>query len=314
MSTVEIAVLLGAGAAAGAINTAVGAGTLISITAMLMMGFSPLASTVANAVGLLPGSAAGLHGYRRQLPADRRLLTQLAVLALGGAALGGLLLLIVPARSIPGIASCCILLSVGLVAVQPVLAHRAHGVQKTPGVQGIGHDKSHEQPRSFAQPQREGSALTPGIGAGEPATLVVQPKTIPDPPGRRTDPEDEPRGDTLINCGRLWTGTAVASIYSGVFAAGTGLILIGVFAAAIPGQSLQQINALKMWVATMITITSAAVFIPAGHVLWAPTLLIGAGTLVGGWFGASLGRRLPSGALRCLITATGVISAVHLLL
>src|SRR5215203_4567676 len=53
--------------AAGAINTLVGSGTLITFPVLLAFGYAPVTANVSNTVGLVPGSVAGAIGYRPQL-------------------------------------------------------------------------------------------------------------------------------------------------------------------------------------------------------------------------------------------------------
>ena len=53
--------------AAGAINTLVGSGTLITLPVLLAFGYSPVTANVSNTIGLVPGSVSGAIGYRREL-------------------------------------------------------------------------------------------------------------------------------------------------------------------------------------------------------------------------------------------------------
>src|ERR671938_423849 len=68
----EIAAIAAAGMAAGAINTLVGIGTLITFPVLLAFGYSPVTANVSNNVGLVPGSVTGAIGYRRELEGQRR--------------------------------------------------------------------------------------------------------------------------------------------------------------------------------------------------------------------------------------------------
>jgi uncharacterized protein len=67
----EIAAIAAAGVAAGAINTLVGSGTLITFPVLLAFGYSPVTANVSNTIGLVPGSVAGAVGYRRELAGQR---------------------------------------------------------------------------------------------------------------------------------------------------------------------------------------------------------------------------------------------------
>ena len=67
MSTVEIVVIFLAGVGAGTINAVVGSGTLVTFPTLVAFGFPPVTATMSNAIGLVPGSASGTWGYRREL-------------------------------------------------------------------------------------------------------------------------------------------------------------------------------------------------------------------------------------------------------
>jgi uncharacterized membrane protein YfcA len=55
------------------------------------------------------------------------------------------------------------------------------------------------------------------------------------------------------------------------------------------------------------------VFILVAEVDWAVAGLIAAGSIAGGFLGASLGRRIPAPALRGLVVVIGVVAVVTLL-
>ena len=71
MSTAEIVAIAAAGLAAGAINTLVGSGTLITFPVLLAFGYAPVTANVSNTIGLVPGSVSGAIGYRRELAGQR---------------------------------------------------------------------------------------------------------------------------------------------------------------------------------------------------------------------------------------------------
>ena len=56
-----------AGLAAGAINLSWGRARLITFPTLVAMGYSPVTSTMSNAVGLVAGDVSGTWGYRREL-------------------------------------------------------------------------------------------------------------------------------------------------------------------------------------------------------------------------------------------------------
>ena len=61
----EVVFVLLAGVWAGAINTIVGSGTLITFPVLLAVGVPPVTANVSNSIGLVPGSMTGAWGYRR---------------------------------------------------------------------------------------------------------------------------------------------------------------------------------------------------------------------------------------------------------
>ncbi|HEX7609684.1 MAG TPA: TSUP family transporter, partial [Solirubrobacteraceae bacterium] len=67
MSPGEIVAIAIAGLSAGAINTLVGSGTLITFPVLLASGYAPVTANVSNTIGLVPGSVSGAIGYRREL-------------------------------------------------------------------------------------------------------------------------------------------------------------------------------------------------------------------------------------------------------
>ena len=80
----ELVALLGAGAAAGLINTVVGSGTLITFPTLLALGVPPVIANISNTVGLAPGSLSGAWATGRSSPVSGR-----RVLWLGTASLLG---------------------------------------------------------------------------------------------------------------------------------------------------------------------------------------------------------------------------------
>jgi hypothetical protein len=118
-----VAVLL-AGVAAGTINTVVGSGTLITFPTLLAFGVPPVTANVSNTIGLVPGSASGAWGYRRELSGQRSRVVRLAAASLVGGTAGAVLLLALPAEAFNTIVPVLILAGVLLVIFQPAIARR----------------------------------------------------------------------------------------------------------------------------------------------------------------------------------------------
>jgi uncharacterized membrane protein YfcA len=119
-----IALVGSAGLAAGAINTVVGSGTLITFPVLLALGVPPVTANVSNTIGLVPGTASGAWSYRGELAGQRGRLIRLGSASLLGGIAGGLLLLSLPAGVFKAVVPVLIILAVGLVVAQPWLSRR----------------------------------------------------------------------------------------------------------------------------------------------------------------------------------------------
>jgi uncharacterized protein len=117
----SIAVLL-AGMAAGAINTVVGSGTLITFPVLLAFGYGPVTANVSNTIGLVPGSVSGAIGYRRELAGQRARALRLGVFSATGGLLGAIALLTLPDSAFEAIVPVLIALALVLVIAGPRLS------------------------------------------------------------------------------------------------------------------------------------------------------------------------------------------------
>src|ERR671934_657347 len=128
MDVGEVVAIALAGLAAGAINTVVGSGTLITFPVLLAFGYAPVTANVSNTIGLVPGSLSGAVGYRRELAGQRRRIVRLGAASLLGGTTGAVLLLVLPASAFKAIVPVFIAVALVLVVVQPrlnrALAHR----------------------------------------------------------------------------------------------------------------------------------------------------------------------------------------------
>jgi uncharacterized protein len=118
----EALAILAAGTAAGGVNAVVGSGSLITFPTLLAFGFPPVLANVSNNVGLVPGNVSGGFGYRRELAGQRGRLIRLGAASAVGAAAGAVALLTLPSAAFRLIVPVLILVSCGLVLVQPWLS------------------------------------------------------------------------------------------------------------------------------------------------------------------------------------------------
>jgi uncharacterized membrane protein YfcA len=121
LSPGEIVAIALAGLAAGAINTAVGSGTLITFPVLLAFGYPPVTANVSNTIGLVPGSVSGAIGYRRELSGQGRRIVRLGAMSLAGGLTGAVLLLVLPSSAFKAIVPVFIATAVILTLAQPRL-------------------------------------------------------------------------------------------------------------------------------------------------------------------------------------------------
>jgi uncharacterized protein len=134
----EIAAIVAAGMAAGAINTLVGSGTLITFPVLLAFGYSPVTANVSNTVGLVPGSVSGSIGYRRELEGQRTHTLRFAVASALGGVTGAVLLLVLPASAFEAIVPAFIAIALVSVVLQPRLDRLVAERRPPPDAHGTG--------------------------------------------------------------------------------------------------------------------------------------------------------------------------------
>ena len=131
MTPLHALAIFAAGMFAGTINTVVGSGTLVTFPVLLAFGYPPVVANVSNTVGLVPGSASGAWGYRRELAGQRRRVLPLAATSVTGGIIGAVLLLSLPASAFETIVPVFIAIALVLIVLQPrisrmLAAHRPH--------------------------------------------------------------------------------------------------------------------------------------------------------------------------------------------
>jgi uncharacterized membrane protein YfcA len=113
-----------AGLYAGTINVVVGSGSLVTFPTLIALGYPPVLANVSNNIGLVPGSMAGVYGYRRELVGQRPRLQQLLPASLAGGVLGAVLLFVLPSTVFKRVVVVLIVIALVLVIAQPWLSAR----------------------------------------------------------------------------------------------------------------------------------------------------------------------------------------------
>ncbi|GAB2823045.1 sulfite exporter TauE/SafE family protein [Actinocorallia aurea] len=109
----------------------------------------------------------------------------------------------------------------------------------------------------------------------------------------------------------LWVLVCAAGVYGGYFGAAQGILLIsllGIFLA----DEMQTVNGIKNGLSGIVNAAAAIIFIFIAEVDWWAVLLIGVGAMLGGYLGASVGRKLPPWALRTVIVCVGLSAIANL--
>jgi len=119
LSPGEVVAIALAGLSAGAINTLVGSGTLITFPVLLAFGYAPVTANVSNTIGLVPGSVSGAIGYRRELTGQRSRALRLGTMSVLGGLTGAVLLLLLPSSAFKAIVPVFIALALVLTVMQP---------------------------------------------------------------------------------------------------------------------------------------------------------------------------------------------------
>ena len=103
----------------------------------------------------------------------------------------------------------------------------------------------------------------------------------------------------------------VGAIYGGYFGAALGVMYVAALA-LILDEPLNRINALKNVLSAAVGLVTLLIFAVFAPVNWVAVLILAPATVVGGYAGARLARRLPSHVLRAVIVIFG--TAIGLLL
>jgi len=109
----------------------------------------------------------------------------------------------------------------------------------------------------------------------------------------------------------LLVAVFAAAVYGAYFGGGLGVILLAVLGIYLVDH-LQRLNALKSTLSLLINTVALVAFALFGPVDWTAVAVVAPASLLGGYAGARLARRLSPDALRTVVVAFGVVVAVWL--
>lgn len=104
----------------------------------------------------------------------------------------------------------------------------------------------------------------------------------------------------------------LAAVYGGYFGGALGVILISTLT-VLAGDTVVRLNALKGLLSLVIATVTVVIFAVGAPVDWLAVALLAPTTLLGGYLGARVARRLPDHVLRWTVVVLGLAVGVALL-
>jgi uncharacterized membrane protein YfcA len=102
----------------------------------------------------------------------------------------------------------------------------------------------------------------------------------------------------------------LVGIYGGYFGAGIGFMVLGMLA-VIGMHDVHAINALRTLIAAVTNASAVMTFILARAVFWPQCLVMIAGALVGGWFGAHYAQQADPRKMRYVVICLGFAMSIY---
>jgi uncharacterized membrane protein YfcA len=105
-------------------------------------------------------------------------------------------------------------------------------------------------------------------------------------------------------------GELVLAIYGGYFGAGVGFVILGMLA-ALGMRDIHAMGAIRTLLAVVINAAAVLIFIVAGAVRWPQCVVMIAGALLGGWFGAHYAQKADPRTVRVVVIAVGLVMSAY---
>ena len=103
----------------------------------------------------------------------------------------------------------------------------------------------------------------------------------------------------------------ITGVYGGYFGAGAGVMMVAVLGLGTDLE-LRIVNGLKTLSLMVGNIVAGLIFVFVADPRWDVAALLAAGSLVGGYVGARIGRKLPDSVFRWAVVVAGVVAALLL--
>lgn len=104
----------------------------------------------------------------------------------------------------------------------------------------------------------------------------------------------------------------LTGVYGGYFGAGSGVMMMAVLGLGLDLE-FRVVNALKTLAVMSANVVAGTIFVVVAELDWIVIALLAGGSVVGGYIGSRIGRRLPTVVLRSGIVLAGLVAAVTML-
>src|SRR6202521_3162211 len=280
MTAADGAIMLAAAVTGGLMNAMAGGGTIVTFPVLVFLGEPAIIANATSTVALLPGAAASMAGYGKEVASHQEWLKTLLLPSVVGGGIGSVLLLRTPEHTFANLAPLLVLFATLLFIWQGILARRR--ARRIPaGSAGLAASAEYAVAAAPAPAALPGS---PPAATGADRRLVTSDAAggaADDPPSLR------------LSRGRWVTAILfqfAISIYGGYFGAAIGILMLAVLG-FLGLTNIFAMNGLKNFFGFCINGVAAAYFILRGAVVWPVALLMMAGSIAGGY----RGRRLAQG-------------------
>jgi uncharacterized membrane protein YfcA len=270
MEITEIACLLAAAAAGGAINAVAGGGTLVTFPTLLAFGTPPIIANATSTLALVIGTSGGIYGFRQHLTAIRPWLWRFIPISVLGGLVGSVLLTLTSNRTFSKLVPFLILFGTVLFLAQGFL-------------------------RSFIQRRMPVNKRSPQSKAGADKTNGTEPQT-----------SEEISGFTRGYA--IWAAIAfqfAVAVYGGYFGAGIGILMLATLG-LIGLRDIHEMNALKTILGSLINLVAALWFVLAGLIHWPKAGVMVVGAVAGYFLGSHYSQRISQSGVRRIITLIGL--------
>jgi uncharacterized protein len=127
---------------------------------------------------------------------------------------------------------------------------------------------------------------------------------------RRTGPDTHVPRRTMSPATTFFA--LLTGVYGGYFGAGAGVMMVAVLGLGLDLE-LRVVNALKTLALLAANVMASLIFVAVADLDWHVVALLAAGSVLGGYVGARIGRRLPPTVFRVLVVLAGAVTATTML-